>query len=151
MTKKQLAPKLEELFVSNPGKTLSFKDIFRTLHLDTHPLKMLAIDIMEEMAWDDFISKVTDNSYKLNLNGQVQEGVFQRKTNGKNTVTPDGSDKPIFVAERNSMWALTGDRVRFSYMARRKNHIKEAQVIEILERAKDTFVGRLTSTTTSAH
>ena len=144
MTKKQLAPKLEELFVSNPGKTLSFKDIFRTLHLDTHPLKMLAIDIMEEMAWDDFISKVTDNSYKLNLKGQVQEGVFQRKTNGKNTVTPDGSDKPIFVAERNSMWALTGDRVRFSYMARRKNHIKEAQVIEILERAKDTFVGRLT-------
>ena len=89
MTKKQLAPKLEELFVSNPGKTLSFKDIFRTLHLDTHPLKMLAIDIMEEMTWDDFISKVTDNSYKLNLNGQVQEGVFQRKTNGKNTVTPD--------------------------------------------------------------
>ena len=80
MTKKQLAPKLEELFVSNPGKTLSFKDIFRTLHLDTHPLKMLAIDIMEEMAWDDFISKVTDNSYKLNLNGQVQEGVFQSAT-----------------------------------------------------------------------
>lgn len=39
MTKKQLAPKLEELFVSNPGKTLSFKDIFRTLHLDTHPLR----------------------------------------------------------------------------------------------------------------
>ena len=101
MTKKQLAPKLEELFVSNPGKTLSFKEIFRSLHLDTHPLKMLAIDIMEEMAWDDFISKVSDNSYKLNLKGQVQEGIFQRKTNGKNTVTPDGSDKPIFVAERN--------------------------------------------------
>lgn len=143
MTKKQLAPKLEELFTSNPGKTMSFKEIFRALHLDTHPLKMLAIDIMEEMAWDDFITKVSDNSYQLNTKGQVQEGVFQRKTNGKNSIMPDGSDKPIFVAERNSMWALTGDRVRFACMARRKNHIKEAQVIEILKRAKDTFVGRL--------
>ena len=72
MTKKQLAPKLENLFTSNPGKTLSFKDIFRTLHLDTHPLKMLAIDIMDDMAWDDFITKVSDNSYKLNLQGQVR-------------------------------------------------------------------------------
>ena len=45
LTKKQLAPKLEELFTANPGKTLTFKEIFRTLHLDTHPLKMLAIDI----------------------------------------------------------------------------------------------------------
>ena len=143
LTKKQLAPKLEELFTANPGKTLTFKEIFRTLHLDTHPLKMLAIDIMEEMAWDDFITRVTDNSYQLNMKGQVQEGIFQRKTNGKNSIMPDDSDKPIFVAERNSMWALTGDRVRFACMARRKNHIKEAQVIAILERAKDTFVGRL--------
>ena len=143
LTKKQLVPKLEELFSSNPGKTMSFKEIFRSLHLDTHPLKMLAIDIMEEMAWDDFITKVSDNSYQLNQKGQVQEGVFLRKTNGKNTITPDGSDKPIFVAERNSMWALSGDRVRFSCMARRKNHIKEAQVIEILHRAKETFVGRI--------
>lgn len=96
LTKKQLVPKLEELFSSNPGKTMSFKEIFRSLHLDTHPLKMLAIDIMEEMAWDDFITKVSDNSYQLNQKGQVQEGVFLRKTNGKNTITPDGSDKPIF-------------------------------------------------------
>ena len=40
LTKKQLVPKLEELFSSNPGKTMSFKEIFRSLHLDTHPLKI---------------------------------------------------------------------------------------------------------------
>lgn len=41
------------------------------------------------------------------------------------------------------MGALNGDRVEFTFLARRKNHIKEAQVNKILERAKDTFVGRL--------
>ena len=143
LNKKQMAEMLEQFFTSQPDKTLSFKEIFRQLKLNTHPQKMLAIDTMEEMAWDDFLSRVSDTSYKLNTSGQVQEGVFVRKANGKNSVIPIGSDKPIFVSERNSMSALSGDRVRFSFMARRQRHIKEAQVIEILQRAKETFVGRL--------
>lgn len=143
MTKKQLAEKLVGLFTAQPGKTFSYKEIFRTLKLNTHPLKMLAIDLMEEMAWDDFLARVSDNSYRLNQMGQVAEGVFQRKGNGKNSFIPDGSDKPIFVSERNSMSALNGDRVKVSLMARRKRHIKEAQVIEILQRARNQFVGKL--------
>ena len=143
MSKKQLSASLEKLFTSQPDKALTLKDIFRTLHLDTHPLKMLAMDILEEMAWDDFVTKVSDISYQLNTKGQVQEGTFIRKSNGKNSFMPDNGGKPIFVAERNSMSALSGDRVRVSFMARRRNHIKEAQVIAILKRAKDKFVGRL--------
>lgn len=142
-SKKQLAKQLADFFTGQPGKTLSFKDIFKSMHLNTHPAKMLAIDIMEEMAWDDFLTKVSDTSYQLNTKGQVQEGTFVRKANGKNSFIPDGGDKPIFVAERNSMSALDGDRVKVSFMARRQKHIKEAQVIEILQRAKDQFVGRL--------
>jgi ribonuclease R len=143
MSKKQLSQQLEQLFSSQPGKTLSFKEIFRIIHLDTHPLKMMAIDLMEEMAWDDFIRKVTESSYALNTKGQVQEGKFIRKQNGKNSFIPDGGGDPIFIAERNSMSALTGDHVKVSFMARRAHHIKEAQVIEILQRAKDVFVGKL--------
>ena len=143
MNKAQLADKLEAFFRTRPEETISFKTIFKELHLNTHPLKMLAIDILEEMAWDDFLVRVTDSSYKLADNTQVMVGTFQAKANGRNSITPDGSDKPIFVAERNSMFALTGDRVRFCMMARRKSHIREAQVTEIIKRKKDQFVGRL--------
>ncbi|MBF1548056.1 MAG: ribonuclease R [Prevotella salivae] len=143
MSKKQLSERLQDFFASQPGKTLSFKEIFRALKLDTHPLKMLAIDIMEEMTWNDFLTRVTESSYKLNTKGQVQEGTFIRKSNGKNSFLPDDGGTPIFVSERNSMWATNGDRVKVSFMARRKKHIKEAQVIEILQRSKDQFVGRL--------
>ena len=143
ITKKQLTKELVDFFSGQPGKTLSVKEIFRSMHLSTHPAKMLAIDIMEEMAWDDFLTKVSDTSYQLNTKGQVQEGTFIRKANGKNSFIPDGGEKPIFVAERNSMGALNGDHVKVSFMARRQKHIKEAQVIEILRRAKDQFVGRL--------
>ena len=143
MNKKQMTELLVNFFESQPEATLTFKNIFRTLHLDTHPLKMLAIDVMDELAWDDFLSKVSDTSYRLNLKGQVQEGTFRRKPNGKNSFLPDDGGKPVFVAERNSMFALDGDRVRVQFNARRAKHIKEAIVTEILAHARDTFVGKL--------
>ena len=143
LTKKQLSEQLTSFFQSQPNETYSFKEIFRALKLKTHPAKMLAIDVMEEMAWDDFLAKVGDSAYTLNTKGQVQEGTFIRKANGKNTFQPDDGGTPVFVSERNSMAALNGDHVKVQYMARRQNHIKEAMVIEILQRKKDTFVGKL--------
>lgn len=143
MNKRQVTEALMSLFQSKPNETFTYKDIFKTLGLDTHPLKMLAVQVLEEMEWDDFLSRVSQTSYRLNLKGQVQEGIFRRKANGKNSFIPDGDGKPVFVAERNSLFALDGDRVRVSFNARRANHIKEAMVTEILERARDTFVGQL--------
>ena len=143
LTKKQLAEKLMSFFQTQPEETFSFKQIFHALKLTTHPAKMLAIDVMEELAWDDFLSKVGESAYTLNTKGQVQEGTFIRKANGKNTFLPEDGCTPVFVSERNSMAALNGDQVRVQFMARRQNHIKEAMVIAILQRKKDTFVGRL--------
>ena len=143
LNKRQLTEALMNLFESQPNETFNMKQICRLLHLDTHPAKMLAIDTMEEMAWDDYLSKAGDNCYKLNTQGQVQEGTFRRKANGKNSFIPDGGGKPIFVSERNSLFALDGDRVRITMMARREKHIKEAMVTEILSHARDTVVGKL--------
>lgn len=143
LNKKQVTEKLLTFFQEQPGKAFSFKEIFKTLKFDTHPLKMLAIDVMEEMAWDDFLTKVSDNSYQLNQMVQVSEGRFIRKSNGKNSFLPDDGSTPIFVSERNSLGAISGDRVKAQLLARRRNHIKEAQVIEIIQRARDQFVGRL--------
>lgn len=143
MSKKDVGIALVDFFQRNPNETFSFKQIFKSLKFDTHPLKMLAIDTMEEMAWDDFLTRVSDSSYRLNTKTQVQEGKFRRKRNGKNSFIPDDGSQPVFVAERNSMGALDGDKVQVTYMARRQKHIKEAIVIAILKRAHDTIVGKL--------
>lgn len=143
LTKNKLSEMLQTLFQQNPNETYTIKQIFKTLHLDNHPSKMLAMDILEDMSWDDFLSKPSEHSYRLNLRGQVAEGIFIRKANGKNSFLADGSDKPVFIAERNSMFALNGDRVKVTMMARREKHIKEAMVTEIIRRGHDQVVGRL--------
>jgi ribonuclease R len=134
---------LQTLFQQHPNESFSFKQIFKNLKLSTHPAKMLAVETMDEMAWDDYLSKDSENTYRLNLKTQVQEGTFIRKANGKNSFQPDDGGKPIFVSERNSMFALNGDRVRVAMMARRERHIKEAMVVEILSHKVDQAVGKL--------
>lgn len=143
MTANKLAEKIESFFRSHPQKSYSFKEIFKNLKLDTHPLKMLAIDLMEEMAWDDFLTPVADNAYCLNLETHVQEGKFIRKNNGKNVFIPDGSDLSVFVAERNSMFALSGDRVKAMLLARKEGDMREAIITDIISHDKDTFVGKI--------
>ena len=143
LSKKQIAEMLQTLFQQNPNETFSFKQIFKDLKFDTHPVKMMAIDLLEEMTWDDYLTKTSENSYRLNLKTQVQEGTFIRKANGKNSFQPDDGGKPIFVSERNSMFALNGDRVKVAMMARREKHIKEAMVVEILSHKMDQAVGKL--------
>ena len=143
MSKKEIIELLENFFSNEPNQIFTLKEIFRILRFNTHPLKMLAIDAMNNMSYNDYLTKVDDTSYKLNQNGQIQEGTFVRKANGKNSFIPDEGGQPVFVSERNSLFAIGGDRVKVSIMARRPNRIKEAQVIEILQRVKDTFVGKL--------
>ena len=143
LNKKRLVEMLQTLFQQSPNETFSFKQIFNKLKLSTHPARMLAVETMDEMAWDDYLTKASDNSYKLNLKTQVQEGTFIRKANGKNSFQPDDGGKPIFVSERNSLFAMNGDRVRVAMMARREKHIKEAMVVEILSHKMDQAVGKL--------
>ncbi len=143
LRKKVLAKMLMDLFQNNPAEVYDIKRIYKYLKLDTYPAKSLCMDLLEELAMDDYIKETERLHFRLNTTGQVFEAVFNRKANGKNTVTPLDGGEPVLVAERNSLHAMEGDKVKVTLLARRKHHVREAQVTEILERGEKTFVGRL--------
>ena len=146
MNKKQLTEILLALFQQHPTEELPQKYIFDTLRLTTHPLKMLCMEILYDFIADDFIKESSKHRYKLNNRGVEMTGTFQRKSNGKNTFLPDDGGDPILIAERNSAHAMNGDKVKVAFFAKRKRHMLEAEVVEILERSNDTFVGTLSVT-----
>ncbi len=143
MKKKDLVNILMNFFHSKPTEALSLKFIFSELKMTTHPLKMLCIDILNELKDGDYITEVDKNKFRLNDHGKELTGTFQRKSNGKNSFIPDKGGDPIFIAERNSAHAMNNDKVKIVFYAKRKNHDAEGEVVEILERANDTFVGTL--------
>lgn len=143
MTKVQLTDRVVSLFQARPDEAFGLKQLFAELRLGTHPLKMLCMEILSDLQLDDHIVEVDKNNYRLNRRGKELVGTFYRKSNGKNSFVAEAGGEPIFIAERNSAHAMNNDKVRIAFYAKRKNHEAEGEVIEILERANDTFVGTL--------
>lgn len=104
--------------------------------------RMDVIKVLDELAAADEILEVDLGKYKAKANrGTENVGYFVRRSNGKNAVVVD--DEQIFVAERNSMHALNGDKVRVVVSAARRGAEPEAKVIEIIEAKDQQFVGTL--------
>lgn len=143
LKKKELVEILLNYFRTKPNEAFSLKQLFQALKLTTHPGKMLCIDVVEEMLEDNFLIEIEKGRYKINDKGQILTGTFVRKSNGKNSFIPEEGGEPIFIAERNSAHAMNNDKVKVALCAKRKKHQLEAQVIEILEHANETFVGVL--------
>ncbi len=143
LKKKELVEMLLSYFRTKPNEAFSLKQLFQALKLTTHPGKMLCVDVVEEMVEDNFLIEVEKGRYRINDKGQILTGTFQRKSNGKNSFIPDDGGEPIFIAERNSAHAMNNDKVKISLCAKCKKRQVEGQVIEILERANETFVGVL--------
>ena len=143
LKKKNLEQMVIALFEEQPNQVFELKTLYRELHLNTHPAKMLLMDVLEVLLMDDYIKEQPRFCYKLNNPTQVMTGIFHRKANGKNTFEPEDGGEPVLVAERNSMHAMDGDKVQVTMLARRKHHVREAAVTEILERSEKQFVGTL--------
>ncbi len=109
------------------------------------PVQQRSVAIyLAELAFDGVIAEIAPGKYKTPRRAVVATGVFVRRSNGKNSVQLDEDDsRPIFVAERNSRHALNGDRVSISIAAHVKGKEPEAEVLEILEKKDQTFIGTL--------
>ena len=143
LRKKDLMQSITDHFQNHPTEAIELKQLFRQLGLTTHPSKMLCMDCLEDLLLEDYIKEPEKYCYQLKSATQVMEGTFRRKSNGKNSFQPNDGSEPFLVAERNSMHAMDGDQVRASMVARRRHHVREAQVIEILQRSDKQFVGTL--------
>ncbi len=143
LSKKEIHEGLLTLFEMNPTKDLDIKHIFRHLQAKTHGAKMLVMDVIDDLVFDDYLARAAEGVYRRVHRSNDMIGTFRRKRNGHNIFVPDDGGKDILVCERNAMHALDGDRVRVTMLARRHGHTREAQVTEIVERVKDTFVGQL--------
>ncbi|MBQ4033262.1 MAG: RNB domain-containing ribonuclease, partial [Paludibacteraceae bacterium] len=70
-------------------------------------------------------------------------GKLDRNNNGKAHIVPDDGSEQVFVADRNVNHAMKGDVVRAVMYAARAGRQPEAEVVEVLKRARENFVGVL--------
>ena len=65
ITKRMLIAAMSDLFQENAGKSINLNLIINELRLKTHPLKMLAADILSEMLEEGYIEEVRRGYFQL--------------------------------------------------------------------------------------
>ena len=143
INKNTLIEMLVELFNHHDGETLSPKEIFKELNLTSSSARTLCVHILDEMTFDGYLMETEFRRYVLANNTSMLYGTFSRSRDGYNEFYPEDGSEPVLISERNSAHALTDDHVRVALFAHRRGRGREGEVLEIVKRAHDTFVGEL--------
>jgi ribonuclease R len=143
ITGRQLREAVDNYIHQQKTNTFNYKIVSSAIGVESHTQQRTVALYLAELAFDGDIIEVAPGKYKAPQRNVVATGTFVRRSNGKNSVITDEDGEPIFIAERNSLHALNGDKVRISIAARVKGKDAEAEVIEILEKKEQTFIGTL--------
>ena len=142
MNRKYMMEQLMDYFRNNQDSSLSVKNLYEELRLKTHPMRSICLELVLDLVDVGFL-KEENGRFCLAQKDKFMEGVLQRRVGGKNYFIPDDGSCNVFIAERNAMGATNGDRVKIVQYAKAPLSGPEGEVVEILKRAKETFVGTL--------
>lgn len=143
LSSQALEAKVNEFVSEQKNNTYNYKQVAHAIGATTAAQQRSVAMQLVEMAFDGEIIEVSPGKYKSPQRTNEAVGIFVRRSNGKNSVITDTDGEAIFVAERNSMHALNGDKVRVNIAAHRRGTEPEACVIEILEKNDQVFIGTL--------
>ena len=143
MKKEAMLHSVMSVFQSSPKEPFNYKQISKLIGVESQVQKLQVVDLLYDLSAENFITEIDRGRYRYNGLGTTAIGTFGRRSNGKNSFIPEDGGAPVFVAERNSGHAMDGDKVKVQLFAKRKGAEPEAEVIEVLESQKKTFVGKL--------
>ena len=138
-----IIPLIKEYINQQKNNTFNYRQVSYAIGASTPKQQRAVALTLAEMAFDGELIETTPGRYKAPARTNFATGTFVRRSNGKNSVITDDDNETIFVAERNSMHALNGDKVKVNITAHRKGAEPEAEVVEIIEKKEQVFIGKL--------
>lgn len=148
--KKNLKKVILSMMYEDPAKTFNYKQVSSYLGIKDDESRKLVNVCLEELYDNGYLERQGQGKYRLKSRGGYAVGVLDVQSKGFAYVKSEEADTPVYIASRNMMHAMSGDKVRVHLFARRKGHDLEGEIVEVLERAKTQFVGTVEKTSTYA-
>jgi ribonuclease R len=141
--KTRMIDAIEEVFRNEPAAVYNYKQVIRRIGIKGRSQHSQVMNLLYRLVEEDVLIETDKGRFRYNNLGAVTEGIFQRRSNGKNTVLLEEGGISVRVAERNSAHAMNGDRVKIQVFAHRKGYEPEAEVLEILQSKEKNYIGIL--------
>lgn len=139
--KKELHRLLYDIFSANPTQCFNYKQLAQQLGIKNMNAKQLIMTVLHEMKNDNMLTEESTGQFKLKINTIYVTGIIDLTAKGTAYLISDECKDDVFIPQAGLNHALNGDKVKVLLYARSSKRRPEGEVVEILERKKETFVG----------
>lgn len=130
-----------KILAKEPQKSFNYKQIAAVLELNDTKSRNEIIRDLKLLKAQDKIHETAPGKYQMITKAEYYEGKIDMTSRKTGYFMCDELENDVFVPFVNLNKALHGDKVRAYIYNRRSSRRPEAEVLEILERAKTEFVG----------
>lgn len=141
----KLVSVVSKWFSQNPNKPVNYKQLSTYLEIKDVFTRSVIQEILAFLAESNELEEVNKGKYQLLSKDIFIDGKVDVTATGNAYLVPENGDTDVFIASKNRNSAMHGDiaRVRL-FPARGKKETKpEGEIIDVLERARTSFVGTL--------
>ncbi len=142
LNREQASALIMGVFGRNPKLVYNYKQISKLLLFTDKYRRAIVNRTLDELVEQKQLEQLEPGRYRLLSRAGYKTGSLDMTHHGYAFLVSEGSDDDIFIARNNLKTGLDGDLVKvFVYPKRKRSTRIEGEVVEILERARDTFVG----------
>jgi ribonuclease R len=141
---KTVSKEIERFFAANSKKAFNYKQICAALNIESTEGKNYIIRTLKQMEKDGMIDEVMPGKYLALLTTHFITGKLEVTQRGAGFVIPDDGSEikdDIYIGSENLNTGLHGDIVKVNLFAKRSGSRVEGEVIEVLKRKREEFVG----------
>jgi ribonuclease R len=143
INQKALQNQILGLFTNDPKKTYNYKQVSKQLLIRSNEERQLVGRLLGNMQSEGLLEEIQPGKYKLKSSGGYIIGKVDIAPGGYGFVQNDSLEEDVFISQKNLHHALHGDIVKVYLFAKKIKLGPEGEVIQIIERGRDTFVGNL--------
>ena len=140
---KNLTRDIFKIFNNDSSKYYNYKQIASKLGVTNPDGKTQILKKLAELKETKKIKEVDRGKYQIIIDKKYHIGSLDITSNGNGYFVSDDFEKDIFIPSNNLGKGLQNDIVKAYVYKRNRSNKLEADIIEIIERDKTTFVGVL--------
>lgn len=140
---KDLTRNIFKILNEDSNKNYNYKQIAAKMGISDTDGKTQILKKLAELTANKKIKEVDRGKYQINEDRKYHIGTLDATSNGNAYFICDDFEQDIFVPSVNLGKALHNDTVRVYVYKKRRSNKLEADVVEIINRAKTEFVGVL--------
>jgi ribonuclease R len=143
INKKELSNNILAIFSKHPKRIFNYKQLASQLLITDPAEKKLITEVLYDLKEKDALEELSMGKFRIVSKGGYIIGTVDMARGGYGYVISENSKEDLFVSQNNLNHALNGDTVKVLQYAHKKTRMPEGEVVEILERARETFVGAI--------